>query len=160
MGEAFSGGVKVGEAHGATKQEVLEKLEKAHPGADEIRIKTLRKEMGQKLMAIDIARIVHEANRALCVTLGDTSQVPFDEAPVWQKESCLDGIWNIQEGKITSPQGSHESWLEHKRKDGWKYGAVKDAEKKEHPCFVPFDELPPEQQYKDKLFFAIVTALS
>ena len=25
----------------------------------------------------DIARVTHEANRAYCITIGDTSQVPF-----------------------------------------------------------------------------------
>lgn len=34
---------------------------------------------------------------------------------------------------------SHENWLRDKEKDGWTFGPVKDAEKKEHPCFVPFD---------------------
>jgi hypothetical protein len=44
-------------------------------------------------------------------------------------------------------------------KDGWVYGEVKDAEKKTHPCLVPFDQLPLFQQKKDKLFCAIVDAL-
>jgi hypothetical protein len=36
---------------------------------------------------------------------------------------------------------------------------VKDAEKKEHPCFRPYDELPAEQKIKDALFIAVVHAL-
>ena len=43
---------------------------------------------------------------------------------------------------------------------GWQYGPLKDADLKEHPCIVPFDELPPEQQAKDHLFKAIVDALA
>jgi len=58
-----------------------------------------------------------------------------------------------------TPALSHESWLKEKSDSGWKFGPVKDAEKKEHPCMVPFEALPPEQQMKDILFAAIVRAL-
>jgi len=46
-----------------------------------------------------------------------------------------------------------------KLKDGWKHGPVKDPEKKEHPCLIPYDELPKEQQVKDHLFIGVVKAL-
>lgn len=54
------------------------------------------------------------------------------------------------------PSAFHESWLEEKRATGWKYGPAKDADKREHPCFVPYDELPVEQRAKDHIFGAIV----
>lgn len=57
-----------------------------------------------------------------------------------------------------SPSASHDSWLEEKRRDGWKYGAIKDADLKEHPCFLPYNQLPIEQRIKDYLFRAIVHA--
>jgi hypothetical protein len=36
---------------------------------------------------------------------------------------------------------------------------VKNPDAKEHPCFVPYDELPAEQRTKDYLFQAVVRAL-
>src|SRR5262245_53069599 len=42
MGEAVRNGELVGSATGATKAEVLDALERAHPDADEIRIRTLK----------------------------------------------------------------------------------------------------------------------
>ena len=45
-----------------------------------------------------------------------------------------------------------------KADEGWKYGPVKDADKKEHPCFLPYHNLPLEQRMKDYLFGAIVAA--
>jgi hypothetical protein len=57
------------------------------------------------------------------------------------------------------PASSHESWLAEKQRDGWSYGPVKDPAKKEHPCFVPYAELPPEQQAKDHLFQAVVRSM-
>ena len=105
-----------------------------------------------------IAQVVHEANRAYCQTIGDESQVAWADAPEWQRESAIKGVDGILSGAITRPEESHESWLAEKQRTGWTYGPVKDAEKKEHPCFVPYAELPAEQQAKDAIFFAIVRA--
>lgn len=106
-----------------------------------------------------VAQVVHEANRAYCATIGDNSQVPWLEAPEWQRESARKGVVGILDGTITKPSDSHESWLAEKESTGWTYGPVKDAEKKEHPCMVPYDELPADQQVKDHIFFAIVNAM-
>jgi len=35
---------------------------------------------------------------------------------------------------------------------------VEDPEKKEHPCFVPYTELPPEQKAKDHIFVGVARA--
>lgn len=107
-----------------------------------------------------IAKTCHEANKALCEGLGDMSQVPWNEAPQWQKGSAIDGVrFNIRHPRAPA-SASHDNWLRDKKEAGWKYGAIKDPEKKEHPCFVPFKELPKEQQVKDHLFKSIVAALN
>lgn len=100
----------------------------------------------------------HEANRGYCLALGDTSQVPWEEAPDWQRQSAIKGVQFIIDNPDASPAESHVSWLKEKRRDGWKYGPVKDAEAKTHPCFVPYDELPIEQRAKDYIFGAVVRA--
>lgn len=100
------------------------------------------------------ARAAHEVNRAYCLALGDTSQPSWDDAPEWQRVSAQVGVNGVLNGN--TPEQSHESWMEHKRVEGWKYGPVKDPEKKEHPCFVPYAELPKAQQAKDHLFTATV----
>jgi hypothetical protein len=109
----------------------------------------------------DIAAICHEANRTLRVLQGDFSQPAWPSAPEWQKESAIAGVqFHIDQRVRPVPaSASHESWLRQKEADGWKYGPVKDAIKKEHPCFVPYDQLPPDQQVKDHLFGGIVAAL-
>jgi hypothetical protein len=105
------------------------------------------------------ARAAHEANRAYCQVLGDFSQVPWDEAPEWQKNSAISGVLNIYNNPDTTPEDSHSNWLNDKARDGWTYGAVKDIEKKEHPCFVPYSMLPPEQRRKDHIFGEVVRAV-
>lgn len=103
------------------------------------------------------ARAAHEANRAYCAALGDTSQAPWDDAPEWQKSSARNGVVGALNGN--TPEQSHESWLAEKAATGWKYGPVKDPEKREHPCFVPYAGLPPEQRAKDGVFVAVVRAM-
>ena len=107
-----------------------------------------------------IAMICHEANRAYCEALGDTSQQSWDRAPDWQKQSAIKGVEYNLADPTAHPEAVHQSWLEEKRRDGWKYGPVKNPETKEHPCFVPYHELPIEQRAKDHIFKAIVAAVS
>jgi len=111
------------------------------------------------MIEIDVAKIAHEINRAYCQAIGDDSQVAWADAPTWQKDSALAGVVFQLENPDSPPSASHDSWLKKKEAEGWKYGKVKDPEKKEHPCFVPFDELPKEQQAKDFLFKAVVRQL-
>jgi hypothetical protein len=105
------------------------------------------------------AKVAHEANRAYCLAIGDHVQESWEEAPDWQRKSCLAGVEHHLANPESTPEQSHECWLAEKKSDGWKYGPVKDAEKKEHPCFVPYADLPVAQQVKDYLFRAIVTAV-
>lgn len=108
----------------------------------------------------EIAKVCHEANRGYCKALGDDSQLPWDEAPQWAKTSAINGVRFHLDNPNAGPSGSHENWLKEKEKEGWKYGEIKDPEKKEHPCFVPYDQLPKEQQAKDYIFTSIVKTLS
>lgn len=105
-----------------------------------------------------IASLCHEVNRAYCQAIGDDSQPPWREAPDWRRASARDGVQAILDNPDRKPEDSHAGWLAHKQAEGWRYGTVKDPEKKEHPCMVPFDQLPQEQQVKDHLFLAVVRA--
>jgi hypothetical protein len=106
-----------------------------------------------------IAFVAHEVNRAYCAAIGDSSQPAWEKAPRWQKDSAIEGVRaHLQHPR--TPEESHQLWLDHKAADGWKYGPVKDPDKKEHPCFVPYAELPAEQRVKDHLFAAVVRSMS
>ncbi len=108
----------------------------------------------------DIAAVCHEANRVYCQSIGDDSQVFWFSAPGWQRESAINGVkFNLANPKAPA-SASHDNWLKEKMEAGWVYGPVKDAEKKTHPCCVPYNQLPVEQRRKDYLFKAIVGALT
>ena len=44
----------------------------------------------------------------------------------------------------------HEVWAANRIAEGWSYGAVRDDEKKQHPCIVPYEELPETEKEYDR----------
>jgi len=111
------------------------------------------------MLPIDIAKVCHEVNAAYCRSIGDESQPSWRGAPNWQRDSAVMGVKFHLANPNALPSHSHESWLAQKTAEGWKYGPVKDADKKEHPCYVPYDELPVSQKSKDYIFSEIVKQL-
>jgi hypothetical protein len=116
-------------------------------------------EMMDNEIVILVAEVAHEANRAYCLCMGDISQVPWAEAPAWQRESEIAGVRFHMRNPDASPEDSHKSWLKEKADAGWCYGPMKDVDKKEHPCFVPYEHLPVEQRAKDYIFSAVVKTM-
>jgi hypothetical protein len=105
-----------------------------------------------------IARVAHETNRAYCETIEDYSQKSWEDAEPWQRESAMKGVEFALAHPGAHPKDQHEAWSKDKLACGWKYGPVKDAVKLEHPCLVPYGELPIEQRMKDYLFRGVVFA--
>lgn len=102
-----------------------------------------------------VAAAAHHVNKAWCEAHGDHSQLDWKDAPDWQKQSAINGVRGVLvDGN--GPRESHAGWLAEKAATGWKYGPVKNPDAKEHPCFVPYDELPPMQKAKDALFVSTV----
>jgi hypothetical protein len=106
-----------------------------------------------------IARVCHTVNMEYCRAFGDYSQPTWENAPEWQKQSARTGVQLHLNNPEASPASSHESWMDEKLRDGWKYGETKDPVNKTHPCIVPFEDLPPEQRAKDFIFRGIVHAI-
>jgi hypothetical protein len=113
----------------------------------------------KSLIIEDIAHVCHEANRAFCAALGDFSQASWVLAPNWQKLSAITGVEFCRDNPNAPASANHENWLAQKVAEGWVYGPEKDAVSKTHPCCVPYEELPAEQQAKDVLFKHICAAL-
>ena len=109
---------------------------------------------------VQIAKVAHEINAALCSAFGDNSQPSWEDAPEWQKQSAIDGVTFHLANQDAGPDSSHNEWMRHKLADGWEYGEVKSPDKKTHPCIVAFEDLPPEQQAKDYLFKQVVRSLA
>lgn len=116
----------------------------------------------QPLTPAEIAWVCHEANRAYCELNHDHTQQTWQYAPTWQRASAVNGVTYALGHPTATPKDQHDAWMKEKLAQGWVYGPEKnsDADPPTHPCLVPYFDLPIFQQRKDRLFRAIVTALS
>ena len=103
-----------------------------------------------------LAKLAHETNRGYCIGLGDHSQVPWEQAPEWHKESVRSGVRHALNFPECTAEDSHKCFLAEKEADGWRFGEVKDPVAKTHPCFVPYNQLPESQRRKNAIFLAVV----
>lgn len=44
----------------------------------------------------------------------------------------------------------HEVWAQSRMEQGWTYGTQRDDNLKQHPCLVPYEELPEEEKEYDR----------
>lgn len=108
----------------------------------------------------EIARVCHEANRGMTQIIGDVPvQGSWDEVSGDMQASCVRGVQFNIENPDATPADSHAEWMTERLSQGWKLGPIKDAEKKEHPALVPYEQLPDAVRLKDKVFKALVGAL-
>ena len=47
-------------------------------------------------------------------------------------------------------ENTHEVWAAQRIKDGWTFGPTRDDAKKQHPCLVPYHELPDTEKEYDR----------
>lgn len=145
-------------------KKTLDLVDEIHGGATKEYAKADEGEMSTEAMIeanLDIiAAAAHMANRAYCIAHNDHSQATWEEAPDWQKDSVRNGVRAKLRDPSITPAESHLLWLGQKTREGWKYGSVKDPEKKLHPCFLPYEQLPPEHRFKDELFLTNVMSMA
>lgn len=126
-----------------------------------LRAQVRRHRLGHRMTPEDIAYVLYEANRAVQVIQGDPRPSPsWEDAPEYQVRETVASVNEALADPGRTPEQNHEGWCERLRADGWVHGEVKDAERKTHPTLVPFGDLPVEQQLKDRLFIAVVRALT
>lgn len=100
------------------------------------------------------AKTAHTVNNEYRKALGEAVKPAWEECPEELRNSVRSGVAGILAGN--SPETSHEGWLTFKAQHGWSYGEVEDPIKKTHPCFLPYDQLPPAQRLKDTIFHSVV----
>ena len=47
-------------------------------------------------------------------------------------------------------KNTHEVWAQQRFSEGWKYGTERNDDRKEHPCLVPYEELPESEKEYDR----------
>jgi len=55
---------------------------------------------------------------------------------------------------------THDNWVRQRLADGWRHGQYRDDLHKEHPCIVPYEDLPEsEKEYDRKISLGVVQAI-
>ncbi|GAB3146995.1 hypothetical protein GCM10027290_29590 [Micromonospora sonneratiae] len=109
------------------------------------------------LSEVDVARICHEAIRALQTATGDNAVPGWDDASASHRESTIRTVRAVRQG-MTCEQ-IHQDWCRRMRADKWTYGPEKSYESRTHPCLVGYQDLPKHEKAKDELFRVIVLTL-
>jgi hypothetical protein len=47
-------------------------------------------------------------------------------------------------------KNTHEVWARQRLAEGWRYGEQRNEQNKEHPCLVPYEELPDSEKQYDR----------
>lgn len=108
---------------------------------------------------LDIARVAHEANRAIQIINGDETPRPaFDLLKDYERGMIVQDVLGVLTDTNT-PEQAHELWLKYRQQDGWVWGLERDDVAKTHPNIRPYATLPLDQQTRDMLFVTIVQLL-
>lgn len=112
------------------------------------------------MKAEEIARVCHEANRAITQIIRDVPVQPsWDDAPEEMKISSIRGVARVLEHPEITPAELHFGWMKDKRAAGWVWGPERDEVKKTHPAMVAYVELPEQVRKKDEVFRALINIL-
>ena len=109
------------------------------------------------------ARVLHAMMEAYKSAVGQPSNFGFsyDALPHEIRKSIVRALGDVEDGEITTPEQLHDRWVDSRVALGWTGGIVRDDEQKAHPAIGKlWEEMPLVDQTKDRLFLAIVRALS
>jgi RyR domain len=108
-----------------------------------------------------VAEVCHAAACALQKLFGDEfPSQPWDLETRELRESTLAGVALARRHPGVTPEGLHGAWVLRRQAQGWVHGPDKSFNDKTHPCLVKYEDLPPYQQVKPRVFLAIVAAMS
>jgi class 3 adenylate cyclase len=73
----------------------------------------------------------------------------YEPAPVDTSGVTLsDGLRDLTE---LLAKNAHDMWAQQRLAEGWTYGPARDDIRKEHPCLVPYEQLPEAEKAYDRL---------
>lgn len=105
-----------------------------------------------------IARIAHAADAALVAIRTGIAQPDWDELSEAQQQMVRFDVRQALRYPQAVDEQWHYVWRAEMAEAGWTYGAQLQAERKEHPALVEYDQLP--TLWRERLYqrHAIVTA--
>ena len=64
--------------------------------------------------------------------------------------SSIELLEDVQELTELLARNAHEVWAHKRLAEGWRWGPERSDERLEHPCLVPYDELPESEKEFDR----------
>jgi hypothetical protein len=122
---------------------------------------------GHRYSALHVAMVCHDTISGLgrvheLMQLQDeaaaTVTAPFMYLHPDLRDAALNGVIQARRG-MASPPDHHGEWVRFLAERGWRPGP-KNPDARTHPNLVPWEELSPEQQDKDRAFLALVVTLT
>lgn len=88
----------------------------------------------------------------------DSQPAPYQPRPIDTSATQLsDDLNQLSE---TLAANAHDVWAAQRLREGWQYGPVRDDELMQHPCLVPYGQLPEaEKAYDRKLVSETLRAI-
>jgi hypothetical protein len=72
----------------------------------------------------------------------------YEPQPIDTGRVLLDG--EIRELTELLARNAHDIWARQRLADGWHFGPKRNDQQKEHPCLVPYEELPESEKEYDR----------
>lgn len=69
---------------------------------------------------------------------------PLDTTNIKVEESLMELIELLA-------RNNHENWAKQRIEEGWTAGSRRDDIKKEHPCLIPYEDLPESEKNYDRI---------
>ena len=82
------------------------------------------------------------------VTINTKEMKAYNPKPIDLSDIVLDG--DLTELREAIAENAHEIWAVDRQAEGWTYGPVRDENKKETPCMVPYSQLPEKEKDYDR----------
>jgi len=77
-----------------------------------------------------------------------TTMAPYRPKPIDTTGTVLNATHERLIEQLT--ENVHEIWAAKRMADGWTVGAKRNDDKKQHPCLVPYDDLPESEKAYDR----------
>lgn len=72
----------------------------------------------------------------------------YQPAPLDTRDVVLDA--GLRELLESLAKQAHEAWAQMRLAEGWRFGPRRDEQRKEHPCLVPYEDLPESEKDVDR----------
>ncbi len=104
-----------------------------------------------KFSAEQIAEIIHSVS-SLIPRPDGSSVGSWADLPEKFKINATNAVIEIMNSHSKTAEELHNLWMQPLLDDGWVVGNY-NRDLKQHPCLVPFDQLPESEVLKDEIWF-------